>query len=86
MQTRADALWLSENHSDLGSSDVTITHPNAIRQAHREALKALPAPLVDSSLFIESPTAAPQATREAVWAVKGKVLKVNAHATATPGP
>ena len=63
-----------------------VTDPTNIRRAHNEALKATATPLVDSSMHIQSPTAAPQATREAVWAVKGKVLKVNAHATATKGP
>ena len=36
-------------------------------------------------MHIQPPTDAPRATREAVWAVKSKVLKVNAHATATKG-
>ena len=82
--TRTDAIWLAGT-CPTTVVDQTVTHPTTIRKEYNEARKATATPLVDSSMHIQSPTAAPQATREAVWAVKSKVLKVNAHATATKG-
>ena len=82
--TRTDAIWLAGTCSTT-VVDQTVTHPTTIRKEYNEARKATATPLVDSSMHIQSPTAAPRATREAVWAVKSKVLKVNAHATATKG-
>ena len=85
VRTRTDAMWLATTRPAVTSGQESLTHPNNIREAHNEALKATSTPLVDSSMHIQPPTDAPRATREAVWTVKSKVLKVNAHATATKG-
>ena len=85
VRTRTDAMWLATTRPAVTSGQESLTHPNNIREAHNEALKATSTPLVDSSMHIQPPTDAPRATREAVWTVKSKVLKVNAHSTATKG-
>ena len=71
---------MAENWSLLQSLQETLTHPTNVRAAYNEDMKAMErsinAPLVDASLHIETPEAARQATREQVWKVKGRVLKV----------
>jgi hypothetical protein len=51
-RSRTDAIWLATNWSEI-ISDLSITHPNAIRAAHREAIADLPP---TPELTIEAPT------------------------------